>query len=72
MSLRTRNNSLQPNDAKHSERVQTVISGMRIYYNLLRSHMALNGKTLAEKIRNVKAGALLFLLEPTCFLAEFL
>jgi len=28
---------------------QTIIDGFRIYYNFIRPHMALNGKTPAEK-----------------------
>ena len=32
----------------HEESAQTMLDGMRIYYNFIRPHMALNGKTPAE------------------------
>jgi len=31
------------------------MDGMRIYYNFIRPHMALNGKTSAEKARVMRA-----------------
>lgn len=33
----------------HEESAQAMLDGMRIYYNFIRPHMALNGKTPAEK-----------------------
>jgi hypothetical protein len=30
---------------------QTMMDGMRIYYNFIRPHMALNGKTPAQKAK---------------------
>jgi hypothetical protein len=33
----------------HNSTAQTMMDGMRIYYNFIRPHMALNGKTPAEK-----------------------
>ena len=33
----------------HEESAQTMLDGMRIYYNFIRPHMTLNGKTPAEK-----------------------
>jgi len=30
---------------------QTMMDGLRIYYNFMRPHMALNGKTPAQKAR---------------------
>jgi hypothetical protein len=40
------------------ETAQTMMDGMRIYYNFMRSHSALNGKTPAQKanITKDKAG----------------
>jgi transposase-like protein len=37
------------------ETTQTMMDGMRIYYNFIRPHMALNGKTPAEKARVMRA-----------------
>jgi len=34
---------------------QTVMDGMRIYYNFIRPHIALEGKTPAEKAQNLKS-----------------
>jgi len=31
------------------ETAQTMMDGLRIYYNFIRPHMALNGKTPAQK-----------------------
>lgn len=33
----------------NEDSAQTIVDGMRIYYNFIRPHMALNGKTPAEK-----------------------
>ena len=33
----------------HEDSAQIMIDGFRIYYNFIRPHMALNGKTPAEK-----------------------
>jgi hypothetical protein len=37
----------------HNPTAQTMMDGMRIYYNLIRPHQSLNGKTPAEKA-NIK------------------
>jgi hypothetical protein len=33
---------------------QTMMDGMKIYYNFIRPHMALNGQTPAEKAKTSK------------------
>jgi len=42
--------------AKKMATAQTMMEGMRIYYNFIRPHMALKGKTPAERARIVGAG----------------
>jgi putative transposase len=38
---------------KDEPTARTIIDGFRIYYNFIRPHMALNGKTPAQKARVV-------------------
>lgn len=46
-TIRERNKTMRGLDNEDS--AQTIIDGMRIYYNFIRPHMALNGKTPAEQ-----------------------
>lgn len=46
-TIRQRNKVMRGLDDENS--AQTMIEGMRIYYNFIRPHMALKGKTPAEK-----------------------
>jgi transposase InsO family protein len=46
-TIRERNKTMRGLDSENS--AQTIIDGIRIYYNFIRLHMALNGKTPAEK-----------------------
>jgi len=41
---------------KDEPTAHTIIDGFRIYYNFIRSHQALNGKTPAEKAGISKLG----------------
>jgi hypothetical protein len=38
-------------DLDAEESAQTMMDGLRIYYNFMRPHMALDGKTPAQKAR---------------------
>ena len=40
----------------HEDSAQTMLDGMRIYHNFIRLHMALNGKTPAQKAGISKLG----------------
>jgi transposase-like protein len=51
-TIRQRNKVMRGLDREAS--AQTMMDGMRIYYNFIRPHMALNGKTPAEKARIAK------------------
>ena len=46
-TVRQRNKVMRGLD--HEDSAQTMLDGMRIYYNFIRPHMALNGKTPAER-----------------------
>lgn len=46
-TIRQRNNVLRGLD--YEATAQTIMDGMRIYYNFLRPHSPLNGKTSAQK-----------------------
>lgn len=46
-TIRERNKTMRGLDSEPT--AQTIIDGFRIYYNFIRPHMALNGKTPAEK-----------------------
>ena len=50
-TIRERNKTMRGLDNEDS--AQTIIDGFRIYYNFIRPHMALNGKTPAEKAKLV-------------------
>ena len=45
-TIRERNKTMRGLD--NEQTAQTIMDGMRIYYNFIRPHMALNGKTPAE------------------------
>ena len=47
-TIRERNKTMRGLD--NEESAQTIIDGMRIYYNFIRPHMALDGQTPAEKV----------------------
>ena len=51
-TVRQRNKVMRGLD--HEDSAQTMLDGMRIYYNFIRPHMALNGKIPAEKSRITK------------------
>jgi len=53
-TVRQRNKVMRGLD--HEDSAQTMLDGMRIYYNFIRPHMALNGKTPAEKAKISKLG----------------
>jgi transposase-like protein len=46
-TIRQRNKSMRGLDDEQT--AQTIMDGMRLYYNFLRRHSALNGKTPAQK-----------------------
>jgi transposase InsO family protein len=46
-TIRQRNKVMQ--ELSDIETAQTMIDGLRIYYNFIRPHMALNGRTPAQK-----------------------
>lgn len=46
-TVRGRNKTMRGLDSEPT--AQTIIDGFRIYYNFIRPHMALDGKTPAEK-----------------------
>ena len=48
-TIRQRNKVMRGLDNKQT--AQTIIDGMRIYYNFIRPHTALNGKTPAQKAK---------------------
>jgi transposase-like protein len=48
-TIRQRNKVMRGLDAEES--AQTMMDGLRIYYNFMRPHMALDGKTPAQKAR---------------------
>jgi hypothetical protein len=48
-TIRQRNKVMRGLDAEES--AQTMMDGLRIYYNFMRPHMALNGKTPAQQAR---------------------
>ncbi len=48
-TIRQRNKVMRGLDAEST--AQTMMDGMRIYYNFIRPHMALNGKTPAQKAK---------------------
>ena len=48
-TIRERNKTMRGLDNEDS--AQTIVDGMRIYYNFIRPHMALNGKTPAEQAK---------------------
>ena len=52
-TIRQRNKVMKGLDEEDT--AQTMMDGMRIYYNFMRPHIALNGKTPAEKAK-VSAG----------------
>lgn len=54
-TIRERNKTMRGLDSENS--AQTIVDGMRIYYNFIRPHMALNGKTPAQQAKlNLKLG----------------
>jgi hypothetical protein len=52
-TIRQRNKVMRGLDEEST--AQTMMDGMRIYYNFIRPHMALNGKTPAENAQITKA-----------------
>ena len=48
-TIRQRNKVMRGLDDEQT--AQTMMNGLRIYYNFVRPHMALDGKTLAQKAR---------------------
>jgi transposase InsO family protein len=48
-TIRQRNKVMRGLDDEQT--AQTIMDGMRIYYNFLRPHSALNGKTPAQKAK---------------------
>lgn len=46
-TIRSRNKTVRGLKTKHT--AETMMEGYRVYYNFIRPHMALNGKTPAEK-----------------------
>ena len=48
-TIRERNKTMRGLDNEDS--AQTIIDGMRIYYNFIRPHMSLNGKTSAQQAK---------------------
>ncbi len=49
-TIRQRNKVMRGSD-EESTAAQTMMDGLRIYYNFIRPHTALNGKTPAEKAK---------------------
>ena len=48
-TIQDRNKTMRGLDSEPT--AQTMMDGMRIYYNFIRPHMALDGKTPAEKAK---------------------
>jgi len=56
VSIHTKDKEKVMRGLDHEDSAQTMLDGMRIYYNFIRPHMALNGKTPAEKAKISKLG----------------